>query len=93
LFLSLEIARLSPAVLADRLRQVIEAGRRVFVAPDVIEVSPVSRASYGPRYVAYVQELRGHVCEVGPPRGGLDEMPLREVTCFDGRVVSHTPRP
>jgi hypothetical protein len=89
-FLSVEITRLSSAALAEKVRRLVDAGRRVFVAPDVIEVSPVTRVSYGPRYVAYVQGLRGIVCGLGPPRGGHDEMPLREVTCFDGQVVWST---
>jgi len=89
-FLSVEIAGVSPAALAAKVRGLVDAGRRVFVAPDFVEVTSVARTSYGPRYVAYVQRLRGLICGLGPPRGGRDEMALREVTCFDGQVVSHT---
>lgn len=81
-FLSVEIAGVSPADLAEKVRRFVDAGRRVFVAPDVVEVTSVARTSYGLRYVTYVQRLRGLICGLGPPRGERDEMVLREVTCF-----------
>jgi hypothetical protein len=57
-------------------------GRRVFLAPDVIEPTAAAAASYGPRYVTYLQHLQAQVCGLGPPLGGQDEMPIREVTCL-----------
>ncbi len=89
LFLSVEISRTGAVDLAGQVRLLMESGTRVFVAPDIMEVSRVTQASYGPRYVRYVQELRGHLCGLREPIGGPDEMTLREVTCFDGMAASN----
>ena len=93
IFLSVEISRTEPDGLAERIRSVLDARRRVFVSPDIMEVPPVTRASYGPRYVRYVEQVRAHFCELGPPLGGPDEMNLREVLCVSGPIGSPARHP
>lgn len=87
LYLSLEIWRATPVALAAHMRSLLESGRRVFVAPDIMEVPRVTQLSLGPRYMQYARELRGRLCGLGQVLGGPDEMTVREVTCFDGTVA------
>ena len=88
IFLAVAIIGESPSDLAAKVHRLLDGGRRVFVAPDVLEVGSVSRAAYGARYTTYVQRLRDRICGLAPPVGGPDEMPLRQVTCFDSAVVN-----
>jgi len=82
IFLSMEFTKTSPDDLARRLAHARDSGKRVFVTSEALLVQPSTQSSYGPGYLRFAREVRARLCGFSPPRGGPDEMVLREVTCI-----------
>ena len=63
----------SPAAVAAMLNRRLASGQRVFLAPDLFEVTSATRKFYGPGYTEFLTALRARFCGTTdmPPGPGI----------------------